>query len=220
LTAGEVGTAAVGGVLGLGIGVTAYEVGSIVDHLGTIQNQQEQIRLWSMQESIREADYGPAPDPVPQPQTSSSGAFSGGGRNTVWNSDGTIKLSLSPPAQQEFDFAKEMDDAAASFLNKNNNAYVGPQGVYQILIDGSLWKFGKADLTSTSSTGLPTRLQSQLNALQAVNPNSVVTGNLLYTSQKISILEIKSIETQFIQRYYDQFGKLPPDNLGHPGVGP
>ena len=52
-------------------------------------------------------------------------------------------------------------------VHKNSNSYVGPQGVYEIKVDGQTHKYGKADMTNTSATtGQPTRLQSQLNKLK------------------------------------------------------
>ena len=49
-----------------------------------------------------------------------------------------------------------------SLHHKNNNNYTGKQGVYEIKINGKTWKFGKADMTKISSSGLPTRLQTQI----------------------------------------------------------
>ena len=104
--------------------------------------------------------------------------------------------------------------------NKNSNDYVGHQGVYEIKKDGDLQKYGKADMTKTSTTtGQPTRLQSQLNKLQKENPNSIVEGEVIHDNKKISTKDIKKVETQKVQEYYDKNNKkYPPGNQNHPGV--
>ncbi|MFZ3589760.1 DUF6531 domain-containing protein [Bacillus sp. DJP31] len=103
-------------------------------------------------------------------------------------------------------------------VHKNSNDYVGHQGVYEIKKDGKLHKYGKADMTSTSSTGLPKRLQSQLNKLQKQNPDSQVMGRVIYDNKSISTRVIKKIETKAVQNYYDKYKQYPQGNKNHPGL--
>ncbi|ANE45480.1 hypothetical protein SY83_03140 [Paenibacillus swuensis] len=103
-------------------------------------------------------------------------------------------------------------------VHKNSNSYVGNQGVYKIDIDGSLYKYGKADMTKLARSGNPKRLQTQINKLQRQNPNSQVTGRVIYHNKTISTRGIKKIETKAIQNYYDKFKKYPNGNQNHPGI--
>lgn len=105
-----------------------------------------------------------------------------------------------------------------STLHKNANAYVGPQSVYEIRVNGELLKYGKADMTQIAKSGLPVRLESQLNRIRASNPSLDVEGRVLYQHPNISTKDIKRVETRYIQDYYDQHGILPPRNQGHPGI--
>jgi RHS repeat-associated protein len=107
---------------------------------------------------------------------------------------------------------------AVQIIHKNSNVYVGHQGVYEIRINGSVHKYGKADMTELSSTGLPVRLQSQINRLSRQYPTSQVTGRVLYQNQSISTLDVKKVETAYVQSYYNTYGVYPPDNQNHPGI--
>ena len=106
----------------------------------------------------------------------------------------------------------------ATVLHKNSNAYIGPQVVYEIRINGQVYKYGKADMTQLSSTGNPVRLQSQINRLQRLYPDSQVTGRVLYKNPSISTQQIKQVETAYIQQYYNMYGTLPIGNPDHPGI--
>ncbi len=104
-------------------------------------------------------------------------------------------------------------------LHKNDNNYVGYQAVYQIKIDGKLYKYGKADMTDLSkTTGKPNRLQSQINTLIKENPTKRVSGNVIYENKNISTLDVKKIETKAVQNYVNKNGKFPKGNQNHPGV--
>jgi len=107
----------------------------------------------------------------------------------------------------------------AEKVHKNSNQYKVDQVVYEIEKDANLQKYGKGDATNVSkTTGLPVRLQSQINKLQKQNPNSVITGRVIYRNKNISTKDIKKIETQKVQEYVDKTGKYPPGNQNHPGV--
>ena len=79
-------------------------------------------------------------------------------------------------------------------------------------------KYGKADMTNMASTGKPVRLQSQLNQLLKRNPTKDIEGEVIYFNRNISTFDIKQVETQYIQEFYDKYGFLPPKNQGHPGI--
>jgi len=106
-------------------------------------------------------------------------------------------------------------------LHKNAHGYVGHQAVYEIRIDGKIYKYGKADMTNLSSNGNPLRLENQLKRLKKKYKNKKVTGDIVYEHNNISTLHIKQIETGFIQNYKDTIGKgriIPRGNKGHPGL--
>jgi RHS repeat-associated protein len=128
------------------------------------------------------------------------------------------KNSTSPTVQEPDTPWRNQTTVSGGGVHKNANAYVGNQGVYEIKIDGKLYKYGKADMTKISSTGNPVRLQSQINKLQRLNPNAQITGKVLYQNQSISTLDIKKVETAYVQQYYDYYHSFPSGNLNHPGI--
>ena len=104
-------------------------------------------------------------------------------------------------------------------LHKNANNYVGHQGVYEIKMDGEVYKYGKADMTNTSATtGQPTRLQSQLNKLQRKNPDAIIEGEVIHSDENISTKDIKKVETNKVQDHINKNKKYPPGNQNHPGT--
>ncbi len=138
------------------------------------------------------------------------------GVRSLWPTDSSDIISLrNIPKTPEI---PRLHIPETTKLHKNNDKYVGPQAVYEIKIDGGLYKYGKADMTNMASSGLPRRLDSQLKRLENTFPGSEVEGNVLFQNPSISTKGIKSIETQYIQRYYDLFGELPPANPKHPGI--
>ncbi len=115
--------------------------------------------------------------------------------------------------------ADEVIEQAASKAHKNSNSYIGPQSVYEITVNEKTLKFGKADMEFISpKSGLPVRLQSQINTLKRKYPDLDIDGKVLYFNKEISTKEIKRIETEKIQNYYNFFGELPPKNKKHPGI--
>jgi len=103
-------------------------------------------------------------------------------------------------------------------IHKNAHSYIGHLGIYEIRIGDIVHKYGKADMSKLASTGLPRRLQSQLNKLRKLNPGVDVTGDVIYEMKNISTLRIKQIETGFIQNHLDRVGRVPRGNIGHPGL--
>ena len=111
------------------------------------------------------------------------------------------------------------EDGENEGIHKNSNNYVGHQGVYEIKVDGEVQKYGKADMTKTSTTtGQPTRLQSQINKLRKDNPTVNVRGKVIYEHKNVSTKEIKAIETLNIKEFNKKNGKSPPGNKNHPGT--
>ncbi len=103
-------------------------------------------------------------------------------------------------------------------LHKNDNAYRGDQSVYEIVIDGNLYKYGKADATDLAINGNPNRLEKQVNSLQKKHPNSDISGEVIYNNTDITTKNIKQVETDQVQNYVDEFGEYPPGNQNHPRV--
>jgi hypothetical protein len=101
-----------------------------------------------------------------------------------------------------------------SSTNLNSNTATGNFGIYKIEIDGVLYKFGKADLDRvTQSSGLPTRLHQQLRELRALNPNSNVTGSVIENLGKVTTEQAKTIETKYIQDYFNETRIIPMGNF-------
>lgn len=73
-------------------------------------------------------------------------------------------------------------------------------------------------MTKIAGNGNPKRLQTQLNKLQKKNPNSQVTGQVIYQNKNISTTNIKKVETKYVQSYYDKHKQYPPGNQNHPGI--
>ena len=98
-------------------------------------------------------------------------------------------------------------------IHKNNNKYKGHQGVYEIKINGKTYKYGKADMTNMSSSGLPRRLQSQINKLKKAYPGKVVTGKVIFQRKNISTKKIKEIEAKRVRRHVKKFRTFPKGNV-------
>jgi hypothetical protein len=134
-------------------------------------------------------------------------------------SAGNVAMTLIPGGKVFKNTLKAVKGAKVGKVHKNSNDYVGHQGVYEIKVDGKLHKYGKADMTQTSSTGNPKRLQTQINKLQKQNPNSQVSGKIIYENKNISTAKIKQVETKAVQGYYVKNKQsYPPGNQNHPGI--
>ncbi|WP_203258194.1 RHS repeat-associated core domain-containing protein [Hyunsoonleella ulvae] len=98
-------------------------------------------------------------------------------------------------------------------LHKNNNKYKGHQGVYEIKVNGKTFKYGKADMTNMSSTGLPRRLQSQINKLKKKFPGKLITGKVIFNRKNITTKKIKEIEAKTVRKYVKKFKTFPKGNV-------
>jgi len=87
-------------------------------------------------------------------------------------------------------------------LNLNTNGAAGNFGVYEIRIDGELYKYGKADMNRvTESSGNPTRLHQQVEKLERLNPGKTIKGTVLESG--ISTTQAaKTIETAKLDAHY------------------
>ncbi len=102
---------------------------------------------------------------------------------------------------------------AGSNANLNLNQALSRYGIYEIKIDGKLYKYGKADLTRiTQSSGQPTRLHQQLRALTKQFPGKRIVGNVIQDLGVTTTDYAKYVETQYIQTFYDQIGTVPLGN--------
>lgn len=87
-------------------------------------------------------------------------------------------------------------------------------GIYEITIDGELYKIGKADLERiTKSSGLPTRLHQQLRQLRKLYPKSKINGVIIEDLGKVTTKVAKTSETNYLQKYFNQIGNIPLGNV-------
>ena len=97
-------------------------------------------------------------------------------------------------------------------LHLNSNSSTGNFGVYEIHINGELYKYGKADLNRvTKSSGLPTRLHQQVRQLQKIHGKDNVIGVVI--QKGIDTTELaKKAETAKLDNFYRNTGKVPIGN--------
>lgn len=98
--------------------------------------------------------------------------------------------------------------------NLNNNAAKGNFGVYEIVQDSNVFKFGKADLNRvTQSSGLPTRIHQQVRMLRELNPGSEISARVVKRMAGSTTREAKAAETAVLRNYYSNKGRIPPSNV-------
>jgi RHS repeat-associated protein len=112
-----------------------------------------------------------------------------------------------------FDGSPSNDSDPLGLVNLNTNDATGNFGVYQITIDGNLFKYGKADLDRvTQSSGDPTRLHQQLRKLREQNPDADVEGKVILKGFK-STDDAKAAETAKLDEHYEKTGgEIPEGN--------
>ena len=94
----------------------------------------------------------------------------------------------------------------------NTNTATGNFGVYEIRMDGELYKIGKADLDRvTLSSGDPTRLHQQLRKLQKLHPDKIVTGEVVEKGFKTTA-DAKAAEKARLQDHFDKTSEILKDN--------
>ena len=97
--------------------------------------------------------------------------------------------------------------------NLNTNTATGNFGIYEIRINGELYKIGKADLGRvTQSSGLPTRLHQQVRKLEKIHGKGSVVGEVVQDLGMTTTQAAKNVETARIQAHYDKTGKVLDGN--------
>lgn len=104
---------------------------------------------------------------------------------------------------------------ATKGVHLNSNEAKGHFGIYEIEIDGLLYKVGKADLDRiTLSSGLPTRLHQQIRKLEKIHGKGHVAGQVVDDLGKIknSTAQAKAAEKARIRAIYEKTGNVPLGN--------
>jgi hypothetical protein len=94
----------------------------------------------------------------------------------------------------------------------NRNSAKGHYGIYEIKIDGEVYKYGKADLGRvTQSSGDPTRLHQQLRKLRDTHSGDV-KGKVINDLGVTTTAQAKQVEKATIQNHYNVNKNVPPGN--------
>ena len=102
---------------------------------------------------------------------------------------------------------------AAGRVNLNRNDAVAHFGLYEIRVNGALYKIGKADLGRiTKSSGNPTRLHQQLRQLRKVFAKGNVDGIVVADLGRTTTLAAKQAEFARIKVFFDKVGIVPVGN--------
>lgn len=142
----------------------------------------------------------PAPPPAAAPPPPAPAAEAGGG--------GAKEPPKPPPPVTT---APDPGPGKRSHLNSNNAK--SRFGIYEIKVNGQLYKIGKADLGRvTQSSGLPTRLHQQLRALREALPNQRVTGEVVENLGEVTTAEARAAETARLRAEYARTGRVPEGN--------
>ena len=113
---------------------------------------------------------------------------------------------------KEWGFSIWCHNATYAHLNVNNAR--STFGIYDIEVNGTLHKVGKADLSRiTQSSGLPTRLHQQLRKLREIHGRENVTGSVVQKLGSTTTRKAKAAETARLQAIFDQTGIVPPGNI-------
>jgi RHS repeat-associated protein len=97
-------------------------------------------------------------------------------------------------------------------VHLNSNIAVGNFGVYDLLVDDTLYKVGKADLGRvTQSTGLPTRVHQQVRKLEQLYPNNRIDYNI-QSLGSTTTSQAKVAEVARLQSHYSRTGIIPIGN--------
>ncbi len=103
--------------------------------------------------------------------------------------------------------------AAKESANLNRNSATSNFGIYEIKVNGSLYKIGKADCNRvTQSSGLPTRLHQQIRKLEEVFGKDNVNGQVVQSLGETTTAQAKAAENAHVRTYFEQNGTVPPGN--------
>jgi hypothetical protein len=98
------------------------------------------------------------------------------------------------------------------WVNLNTNGATGHFGVYEILVDGKVYKYGKADLNRvTKSSGLPTRLHQQDHKLAEALGRDRVESRVIESGHRTTAAA-KTAETAKLKAHHGASGKVPLGN--------
>lgn len=98
-------------------------------------------------------------------------------------------------------------------INLNSNNAVAHFGVYEIHVNGALYKIGKSDLGRiTKSSGLPTRLHQQVRKLERIFGRVNVSGRVVEDLGQTTTLLAKQAEYARIFNSFKTTGFVPLGN--------
>jgi YD repeat-containing protein len=99
-------------------------------------------------------------------------------------------------------------------VHLNSHDAVSEFGIYEINVNGSLNKIGKADLLRvTKSSGLPTRLHQQLRLLGKIHGEENVAGAVVENLGSITTKRAEAVEHARITTFVKDNGYIPPGNI-------
>ncbi len=100
-------------------------------------------------------------------------------------------------------------------IHKNKNEAKGSYVLYEIAVEGKVFKYGIADATRLTATGVPVRLAQQISKLKRILPSSMtVSSRIVDAASGISKLEMKALETAEILKFAEKNG-IPIGNISH-----
>lgn len=105
------------------------------------------------------------------------------------------------------------EETAQTRANLNSNGATSNFGVYEIMVNGKLYKVGKADMDRvTQSSGLPTRLHQQLRKLEEQYGVGKVQGQIVDPLGQVTTADAKAAETARLQKVYEETQEVPEGN--------
>ncbi len=97
--------------------------------------------------------------------------------------------------------------------HKNSNDAIGNFCIYRILMDGKVYKVGKADFDRiTLSTGIPTRIHQQIRILSTKYIKKRIEHEILEILIGVSTIDAKRLEKKVLKKFYDTDGEIPDGN--------
>ncbi len=98
-------------------------------------------------------------------------------------------------------------------IHLNSNNAIANFGLYEIKINGDLYKIGKADLGRvTELSGLPTRLHQQVRRLEKIYGKGNVIGTVVEDLGITTTEKAKIAEKAQLQAHYDVTGEILEGN--------
>lgn len=135
-----------------------------------------------------------------------------GGFETMANYEWVVKPAVKGFGQSTLN--QGIKQGLNRAINLNTNAAKGNFGIYEIIKDGQLYKYGKADLGRiTQTSGYPTRLHQQIRKLRELYPESDIFGNVIEDLGKVTTKSAKGVENTYLNLFYKTNGYIPQGNL-------